>query len=57
MQKLNSISLLFMSLGFIFLGLLFENTFIKIVILTSAAILSIVAAIRSFKEKNNNKRK
>ena len=46
-----------MSLGFIFLGLLFENTFIKIVILTSAAILSIVAAIRSFKEKNNNKRK
>jgi len=55
MQQLNSISLLFMSLGFIILGLLFENIFIKIVILTAAAVLSIVAAIRSFKEKNKKK--
>jgi len=52
MQQLNSISLMFMSLGFLILGLLFENTLIKIVVLSAAAILSIVAAIKSFKEKN-----
>lgn len=57
MQQLNSISLMFMGLGLIFLGLLFENTFIKIVVLTVAAIINIYAAIKSFKEKKRNKKK
>lgn len=57
MQQLNSISLMFMGLGLIFLGLLFENTFIKIVVLTVAAIINIYAAVKSFKEKKRNKKK
>jgi len=57
MQQLNSISLMFMGLGLIILGLLFENTFIKIVVLTVAAIINIFAAVKSFKEKKNNKKK
>ena len=57
MQQLNSISLMFMGLGLIFLGLLFENTFIKIVVLTVAAVINIYAAVKSFKEKKSNKKK
>lgn len=57
MQQLNSISLMFMGLGLIFLGLLFENTFIKIVVLTVAAVINIYAAVKSFKEKKRNKKK
>lgn len=57
MQQLNSISLMFMGLGLIFLGLLFENTFIKIVVLTVAAVVNIYAAVKSFEEKKKNKKK
>ncbi|MEZ0005821.1 hypothetical protein ABH942_001178 [Flavobacterium sp. 28YEA47A] len=55
MKTLNSISLMFMSLGFFVLGMLFENVRLKIVVLTAAAILSIAAAIKSFQEKKKNK--
>jgi len=56
MQQLNSISLGLMSLGLIVLGLVFEDALIRIVVLTAAALLSIVAVIKSFKEKNKNKK-
>ncbi|MBU7571518.1 MAG: hypothetical protein KAF41_12855 [Flavobacterium sp.] len=55
MKTLSSISLMFMSLGFFILGMLFENVRLKIVVLTAAAIVSIAAAIKSFQEKKKNK--
>lgn len=55
MAKLNSISLLFMGLGFLFLGLFFENLYLKITLLTLAAVVNIIAAIRSFGDKKNKR--
>lgn len=53
MKNLNSISLGIMAAGFFVLGLVFTHPVSKILTLLAAAILSVIAAIKSFKEKNN----
>jgi uncharacterized membrane protein len=44
-----------MGLGFFVLGLVFENIYLKIILLIFAAILNVVAAIKSFKDKKNKR--
>ncbi|HEU4497351.1 MAG TPA: hypothetical protein VFR70_09890 [Flavobacterium sp.] len=56
MSNLNSISLMFMGIGFMVLGFLFGNVYLKIIVLLLAAILNVMAAVRSFREKKESKK-
>lgn len=55
MEKLNSISLLIMGTGFLFLALVMENLFLQYAALFISSTLNIMAIVRSFKEKRQDK--
>ena len=46
---------MFMGLGLFILGLLFDNIYLKIAALLLAAVLNVIAAVKSFQEKKKNK--
>ena len=54
MKNLSSISLLIMGIGLLPIAYYTNNVFLKCVFALASIILSIVAAVRSFKEKNEN---
>ncbi len=55
MQKLNSISLMVMGTGFLLLALIMDNFITKSVALVLSIILNIIAIVKNFKEKKENK--
>ncbi len=54
MKNLNSITLLIIAAGFLLLANVINDVFLKISFAIASIILGIVAAVRSFKEKNKN---
>ena len=55
MNKVNSISLMVMGIGFLILALLLDNVYVKSVVLLASIVLNVIAIFRNFKEKKENK--
>jgi len=54
MKHLNSITLLIIAAGLLILANIINDVFLKISFAVASIILGIVAAVKSFKEKNKN---
>ena len=55
MKKADSITLMLMGIGLLPVALVIENLFLQCILLLASIILNIVAVVRSFKEKKENK--
>ncbi|HLA55892.1 MAG TPA: hypothetical protein VK623_07310 [Flavobacterium sp.] len=55
MKKLNSITLMIMGTGLLPVAYILENVFLKCVLLLASIILNIIAIVKNFKEKRENK--
>jgi hypothetical protein len=55
MKKLNSISLMVMGIGLLPVAYFIENLFLKCILLVASIVLNIIAIVKSFKEKRENK--
>jgi hypothetical protein len=55
MEKLNSISLLIMGTGFLPLAMIMDNMVLKCLALLVSIVLNIMAIVRNFREKRENK--
>lgn len=55
MQKLNSISLMIMGTGLLPVALIIDNLYLKGILLIASIVLNIVAIVKNFKEKKENK--
>ena len=55
MRKVNSITLMLMGSGLIPVALLIDNLFLKSVLLVASIVLNIIAVIKNFREKKQNK--
>jgi len=55
MKNLNSISLMIMGSGLLPVALLIDNILLKSVLLVASIVLNLVAIVKNFKEKNENK--
>ncbi|HEX8562528.1 MAG TPA: hypothetical protein VF676_06060 [Flavobacterium sp.] len=55
MKKVNSITLMLMGTGFLPLALLMDNLYLKSILLVASIVMNIIAIIKNFKEKRENK--
>jgi len=55
MKKLNSISLMIMGVGLLPVSHFIDNLYLKCILLLGCIILNIIAIVKNFKEKRENK--
>jgi hypothetical protein len=55
MKKLNSISLMIMGSGLLPVAMIIDNLFLKSILLVASIVLNIIAIVKNFKEKKENK--
>ncbi len=55
MKRADSITLMLMGTGLVPVALIIDNLLLKCIMLVGSIVLNIVAIVRNFKEKNENK--